>query len=38
MDGPWRIFEEKGDIDFIEKVDVEKTAVVLDMDINIDDI
>ena len=38
MDGPWRIFEEKGDIDFIEKVEVEKTDVVLDMDINIDDI
>jgi hypothetical protein len=38
MDGPWRIFEEKGDIDFVDKVEVEKTDVVLDMDINIDDI
>lgn len=38
MDGPWRIFEQKEDIDFIDKVEVEKTDVVLDMDINIDDI
>jgi hypothetical protein len=37
MDGPWRIFEQKDDL-FLEKVDVEKTEVVLDMDINIDDI
>jgi hypothetical protein len=37
MDGPWRIFEQKDDL-FLEKVDVEKTDVVLDMDINIDDI
>jgi len=37
MDGPWRIFEQKEDL-FVEKVDVEKTDVVLDMDINIDDI
>ena len=38
MDGPWRIFEQKEDIDFIDKVEVQKTDVVLDMDINIDDI
>jgi hypothetical protein len=38
MDGPWRIFEQKEDIDFVDKVEVEKTDVVLDMDINIDDI
>ena len=38
MDGPWRIFEQKDDIDFVEKVEMTKTDVVLDMDINIDDI
>jgi len=37
MDGPWRIFEQKDDL-FLEKVEVDKTDVVLDMDINIDDI
>jgi hypothetical protein len=37
MDGPWRIFEQKEDL-FVEKVEVEKTDVVIDMDINIDDI
>ena len=37
MDGPWRIFEQK-DIDFVDKVEMSKTDVVLDMDINIDDI
>lgn len=38
MDGPWRIFEQKDDIDFIEKIEMTKTDVVLDMDIDIDDI
>jgi len=38
MDGPWRVFEQKDDIDFVEKVDMGSTDVVLDMDINIDDI
>jgi hypothetical protein len=37
MDGPWRIFEQKDDL-FVDKVEMEKTDVVLDMDINIDDI
>lgn len=39
MDGPWRIFENKEDIEFIDTVtETAKTEVVLDMDINIDDI
>ena len=39
MDGPWRIFENKEDIDFVDKVEsTEQTEVVIDMDINIDDI
>ena len=38
MDGPWRIFENKEDIDFVDKVESEQTEVVIDMDINIDDI
>lgn len=39
MDGPWRIFENKEEIDFVDTVEsTEKTDVVLDMDINIDDI
>ena len=37
MDGPWRIFEQKDDL-FVDKLEMEKTDVVLDMDINIDDI
>jgi initiation factor 1A len=40
MDGPWRSFEVKDDInfDFVETVEVEKTELVLDMEINFDDI
>ena len=38
MDGPWRNFVQKEDIDFVETVETESTEVVLDMEINIDDI
>ena len=38
MDGPWRNFVQKEDIDFVEMVETESTEVVLDMEINIDDI
>jgi len=39
MDGPWRVFEQKEDIDFVDKVETDKAVeIVLDMDINIDDI
>ena len=38
MDGPWKAFEVKEDIDFVETVEVAKSEVVLDMEINFDDI